>query len=81
MAVNSISYGRTGGVLTVPVQRLPQVVADDLLVYFDHNKNRTSWAIRDFITGRKLDAGKPSGGHSNERHSSVRHQLARRNGV
>jgi len=25
------------------------------LVYFDHNRERGSWVVRDFITGRRLD--------------------------
>lgn len=37
------------------VVRLPQIVADDRLVYFDHNKTRGSWVIRDFVGGRRLD--------------------------
>jgi hypothetical protein len=27
------------------------------LVYFDHNKDRGSWVIRDFIAGQRLDDG------------------------
>jgi hypothetical protein len=55
MAVDSNNYDHRGGGNYGIVLRLPQVVADDRLVYFDHNKNRGSWVIRDFITGRKLD--------------------------
>jgi hypothetical protein len=35
--------------------RLPKLVADDPLIYFDQKRHRGSWLIRDFITGRKLD--------------------------
>jgi hypothetical protein len=31
------------------------LVADDRLVYFDHNRDRGSWVIRDFIMGLRLD--------------------------
>ena len=58
MAVGSNNYDHRGGGNYGIVLRLPQVVADDRLVYFDYfdyNKKRKSWVIRDFIAGQKLD--------------------------
>jgi hypothetical protein len=39
------------------VLRCPTLVADDHLVYFDYNRDRGTWVIRDFIAGRRLDNG------------------------
>ena len=55
MAVNPNNYDHRGGGNYGIVVRLPQIVADDRLVYFDYNRNRGSWVIRDFIAGRRLD--------------------------
>jgi hypothetical protein len=55
MPVNTNNYDHRGGGNYGVVVRLPQIVADDRLVYFDHNKKRGSWVIRDFIVGRRLD--------------------------
>src|ERR1035437_8825087 len=55
MAIHPNNYDHRGGGNYGVVLRLPQVVADDHLVYFDYNKNRGSWVIRDFINGRRLD--------------------------
>lgn len=57
MAVNPNNYGHRGGGNYGIVLRLPQIVADDRLVYFDYNRTRGSWVIRDFIAGQKLDDG------------------------
>jgi hypothetical protein len=55
MAVNPSNYNHRGGGNYGIVLRLTQVVADDRLVYFDHNKDRKSWVIRDFVAGQRLD--------------------------
>lgn len=55
MAVDSNNYDHRGGGNYGIVLRLPHIVADDRLVYFDYNKNRESWVIRDFIAGQRLD--------------------------
>jgi hypothetical protein len=55
MPVNPNNYDHRGGGNYGIVVRLPQIVADDRLVYFDHNRNRASWVIRDFIAGQRLD--------------------------
>lgn len=55
MAVNPHSYDHRGGGNYGIVVRLPQIVADDRLVYFDYNRTRGSWVIRDFVTGQRLD--------------------------
>jgi len=55
MPVNQNSYNHRGGGNYGIVLLLPQLVADDHLVYFDYNKVRGSWVIRDFIAGQRLD--------------------------
>ena len=55
MAVNSNNYDHRGGGNYGIVLRLPKIVSAGCLVYFDYNKKRKSWVIRDFIAGRKLD--------------------------
>ena len=55
MPVNPSSYDHRGGGNYGVVLRCPSVVADDHLVYFDVNKERSTWVIRDFITGQRLD--------------------------
>lgn len=56
MAVDPRNYNHRGGGNYGVVLLLPQVVADDHLVYFDHNRNRGSWVIRDFIAGKRLES-------------------------
>lgn len=55
MPVNANNYDHRGGGNYGIVLRLPCLVADDRLVYFDHNRDRGSWVIRDFIMGLRLD--------------------------
>ena len=55
MAADSNHYDHRGGGNYGVVLCVPRVVADERLVYFDHNKNRGSWVIRDFVAGQKLD--------------------------
>lgn len=55
MSVNSSNYDHRGGGNYGIVVRCPNIVAHDRLVYFDHNNDRGSWVIRDFITGHRLD--------------------------
>ena len=55
MAVNADNYDHPGHGNYGIALFLPQVVADDHLVYFDYNRNRGSWVIRDFIAQRRLD--------------------------
>jgi hypothetical protein len=55
MPVNPSNYNHRGGRNYGIVLCCPNIVADDHLVYFDHNRNRGSWVIRDFVTGRRLD--------------------------
>jgi len=62
MPLNSENYGSRGGNLAI-VLRCPNIVADDHLVYFDHNRQTRNWVIRDFIAGKRLDNFQPQ--HSN----------------
>jgi hypothetical protein len=55
MAVNPSNYDHRGGGNYGIVLRCPNIVANDRLVYFDHNRDRGSWVIRDFIVGQRLD--------------------------
>jgi hypothetical protein len=55
MPVNQINYNHRGGGNFGIVLRCPNLVAGDHLVYFDHNRDRGSWVIRDFIAGERLD--------------------------
>lgn len=55
MPVNPANYDHRGGGNYGVVLRLVAIVASDRLVYFDHNRNRGSWVIRDFITDLRLD--------------------------
>jgi hypothetical protein len=55
MPVNPNSYNHRGGGNYGAVLLCPNLVASDHLVYFDYNRNRGSWVIRDFITGQRLD--------------------------
>lgn len=54
MPVNEQNYSHRGGGNYGIVLLCPSIVADRL-VYFDHNRDRGSWVIRDFIVGRRLD--------------------------
>jgi hypothetical protein len=47
MAVNPSNYNHRGGGNYGIVLRCPNIVANDRLVYFDHNRDRGSWVIRD----------------------------------
>ena len=55
MAVNQNNYDHRGGGNYGIVVSCPNIVANDRLVYFDHNKDRGSWVIRDFVGALKLD--------------------------
>ena len=55
MPVDPNNYEHRGGGNYGVVVLCPNIVADDRLVYFDHNKDRGSWVIRDFISGQRLD--------------------------
>jgi hypothetical protein len=55
MALNQGNYNHRGGGNYGIVLLCPNLVAKDRLVYFDHNKSRTSWVIRDFVAGQRLD--------------------------
>lgn len=55
MPVDVSNYNHRGGGNYGIVLRCPNIVANDHLVYFDFNKNRGSWVIRDFIAGLRLD--------------------------
>ena len=55
MAVNHSNYDHRGGGNYGIVLRCPNVVAGDRLVYFDHNRDRGSWVLRDFVGEYQLD--------------------------
>jgi hypothetical protein len=57
MVLNKTNYNHRGGGNFGIVLICPNIVAPDRLVYFDHNKERSTWVIRDFITGQRLDNG------------------------
>ena len=54
MPVNANNYNHRGGGNYGIVLCCPTIVADDHLVYFDYNRRRGSWVIRDFIASRRL---------------------------
>lgn len=54
MPVDPENYSHRGGGNYGIVVVCPTLIADRL-VYFDHNRERGSWVVRDFITGRRLD--------------------------
>jgi hypothetical protein len=54
MPISVENYSHRGGGNYGIVLVCPGLVADRL-VYFDHNRQRGSWVVRDFITGRRLD--------------------------
>lgn len=55
MPVNPANYNHRGGGNYGVVLLLPNIVAPDRLVYFDYNRDRRTWVLRDFIGGRRLD--------------------------
>ena len=55
MPVNQRNYNHRGGGNYGIVLRCPNVVANDHLVYFDCNRDRGSWVIRDLVVGQRLD--------------------------
>jgi hypothetical protein len=55
MAVNQNNYDHRGGGNYGIVLRCPNIVADDRLVYFDQNRERGIWVLRDFVGEHKLD--------------------------
>jgi hypothetical protein len=54
MPVNENNYSHRGGGNYGIVVLCSTLIADRL-VYFDQNRERGSWVVRDFITGRRLD--------------------------
>ena len=54
MPVNHDNYSHRGGGNYGIVVLCPTLIADRL-VYFDHNRDRGSWVVRDFTTDRRLD--------------------------
>ena len=55
MPVNQGNYSHRGGRNYGIVLRCSNIVADDRLIYFDYNRDRGSWVIRDFVGGWRLD--------------------------
>ncbi|MGB7849151.1 MAG: hypothetical protein WBL63_26295 [Candidatus Acidiferrum sp.] len=55
MALNPANYNHRGGGNYGIVLQCPDVVGSEHLVYFDHNRDRGTWVIRDLIAGRRLD--------------------------
>jgi hypothetical protein len=55
IVVNPHNYNHRGGGNYGIVLRCPSLVADDRLVYFDYNRDRDTWVIRDFIANQRLD--------------------------
>lgn len=53
MPVNQTNYDHRGGGNYGIVVRCSNIVGNRL-VYFDHNAQRHSWVIRDFMTGQQL---------------------------
>ena len=56
VAVNPKNYDHRGGGNYGIVLLCPSLVVNDHLVYFDYNKGRGSWVIRDFVAGWRLDS-------------------------
>jgi hypothetical protein len=54
MPVKEDNYSHRGGGNYGIVLVCPNVIANRL-VYFDHNRERGSWVVRDFICGWRLD--------------------------
>ena len=55
MPVNLSNYDHRGGGNYGIVLLCPTIVSPHRLVYFDHNRERGTWVIRDFISGYRLD--------------------------
>lgn len=55
MALNRSNYNHRGGGNYGIVLLCPNLVASDRLIYFDYNRDRGSWVIRDFIGSMRLD--------------------------
>jgi hypothetical protein len=55
MAVNSANYNHRGGGNYGIVLQSDTIVGNEHLVYFDYNRDRGTWVIRDLIAGRRLD--------------------------
>src|SRR4051812_44667319 len=55
MPVNQNNQNHRGGGNYGIVLRCPNVVAEDRLIYFDFNRKRRTWVIRDFINNQRLD--------------------------
>ena len=55
MAINEENYSHRGGGNYGIVLRCPNLIADRL-VYFDRNRERGTWVVRDFITGWRLNS-------------------------
>ncbi len=64
MPVDPENYNHRGGGNYGVVLLLPNIVAPDRLVYFDYNRDRDTWVIRDFIGGQPLDDGHSPLGHA-----------------
>jgi len=54
MPIAEPNYSHRGGGNYGIVVRCPNLIADRL-VYFDHNRERGSWVVRDFLTSHRLD--------------------------
>jgi len=57
MPLNSANYNHRGGGNYGIVLQTPSITGNDHLVYFDYNRDRRTWVIRDLIAGRRLDNG------------------------
>lgn len=55
MPINLDNYNHRGGGNYSVVLQCPDVVGNEHLVYFDHNRDRGSWVLRDLIAGYRLD--------------------------
>lgn len=55
MSLNRANYNHRGGGNYGIVLQCPNVVGNEYLVYFDYNRDRGTWVIRDLIAGRRLD--------------------------
>jgi hypothetical protein len=55
MPVNSSNYNHRGGGNYGIVLLCPNIVGPNRLVYFDYNRDRRTWVVRDFIAGQRLD--------------------------
>jgi hypothetical protein len=55
MPVDPANYSHRGGGNYGIVVLLPNIVTPDRLVFFDYNRDRGTWVIRDFTGGQRLD--------------------------